>query len=173
MTVQDLHQVGLRRSFELRATKTPEIFKSTKARWLSSVKYYEYRLKQLALTGHELIIRRLFFFGGGGELIIGILRYVTKATSTCIQEIQSNLSLRTPLKYGHLSITDSPHGPKETKFHTNSTSIIRTPLYYGQSTWSKRDQIPYKLYLYNTDTSLLRTVHMVQKRPNSIQTLPL
>ena len=28
-------------------------------------------------------------------------------------------------------------------------------------------------HLYNTDTSLLRTVHMVQKRPNSIQTLPL
>ena len=78
-----------------------------------------------------------------------------------------------PLQYGHLSITDSPHGPKETKFHTNSTSIIRTPLYYGQSTWSERDQIPYKLYLYNTDTSLLRTVHFVRKRPNSIQTLPL
>ena len=78
-----------------------------------------------------------------------------------------------PLYYGHLSITDSPHGSKETKFHTNSTSLIRTPLYYGQSTWSKRNQIPYKLYLYNTDTSVLRTVHMVRKRPNSIQTLPL
>ena len=78
-----------------------------------------------------------------------------------------------PLYYWHLSITYSSHGPKETKFHTNSTSIILTPLYYGQFTWSERDQIPYKLYLYNTDTSLLRTVHLVQKRPNSIQTLPL
>ena len=58
-------------------------------------------------------------------------------------------------------------------YNKNSTSIIRTPLHYGQFTWSERDQIPYKLYLYNTDTSLLRTVHMVRKRPNSIQTLPL
>ena len=41
---------------------------------------------------------------------------------------QSNLSLQTPLKYGHLSITDSSFGPRNAKNHTFPTSIIQTPL---------------------------------------------
>ena len=65
--------------------------------------------------------------------------------------------------YRHLHITDSLLGPRETKIHINSTSIIQTPPYYRQFTWSKRDQNSYKLYLYNTDTSILQTVHMVIK----------
>ena len=33
-----------------------------------------------------------------------------------------------PLKYGHLSITDSSFGPRNDKNHTIPTSIIWTPL---------------------------------------------
>ena len=88
-----------------------------------------------------------------------------------------------PQLYRHLSIMDSSLGPKESKLHTNSTSIILsdtslfwpillvpkrsnlqtiiastvqpTPLYHRLFSQSQRDQTSYNDYLYGTDNSVM------------------
>lgn len=69
------------------------------------------------------------------ELCIHLARTSVKHTNqpkiyrkTWCFQLQSNLSLLTPLYYGHLFITDCSFVPRNAKNHTFPTSIIRTHL---------------------------------------------